>query len=132
MNDAVTVTRQVELDTTTDELWSLIADGDRWAEWLVDAGTVDVKPGAGGVVIEDGERRDVRVHTVEHGRRITFEWWTEDERSEVAFEVVPDGERTGLRITETFACAVTAARASTAWDVRLLVLCLGSAALART
>lgn len=133
MSDAVTVTRQVELDTTTDELWSLVSDGERWAEWLVDAGSVDVTPGADGVVIDDGERRDVRVHTVEHGRRVTFEWWTDDERSQVELELVPAGERTGLRITETFACAGrAAARASAAWDVRLLVLCLGSAALART
>ena len=133
MNDAVTITRQVELDTTVDELWSLIADGDRWSEWLVDESTVEVEAGADGTVVDDGERRDVRVHTVEHGRRITFEWWTEGERSEVAIEVVPGDERTGLRITETFACAgAPSARASIAWDVCLLVLCLGTAALART
>ena len=130
--DRTSVTRHVELDLTVDELWSLIADGRRWAEWLVDAGSLEVAPGADGVVIDDGERRHVRVHTVEDGRRVAFEWWTDDERSDVQLELVPGDERTGLRITETFACAGSAARASTAWDVRLLVLCLGSAALART
>ena len=130
--DRTSVTRHVELDLTVDELWAMIADGERWAEWLVDASTVEVTPGADGTVVDDGERRDVRVHTVEHGRRIGFEWWTDDERSEVELEIVPGDERTGLRITETFACADAIARASNAWDVRLLVLCLGTAALART
>ncbi|MCX6519042.1 MAG: SRPBCC domain-containing protein [Actinobacteria bacterium] len=131
--DRTSVTRHVELDLTVDELWAMIADGGRWAEWLVDASTVEVTPGADGTVIDDGERRGVRVHTVEHGHRIGFEWWNDDERSEVELEIVPGDERTGLRITETFARAGAAsARASFAWDVRLLVLCLGTAALART
>lgn len=131
--DRASVTRHVELDLSEEELWPLIADGRRWAEWLVDESAVEVGPGADGTVVDDGEHRDVRVHTVEHGRRVVFEWWTDDERSEVAIEVVPGDDRTGLRITETFACAGAAsARASIAWDVRLLVLCLGTAALART
>ena len=33
----------------------MIGDGDRWADWMVDTATLDVTPGATGLVT-DGER----------------------------------------------------------------------------
>ncbi len=141
------VTRELDLDISTDELWSLIGDGERWPEWLTDGGSVEVQPGADGVV-RDGERlRNVHVRTVEPNERVTFDWWTDDERSTVELEIVHVGGRTGLRVTETFvfpgsasmSASMTSAssrsaamRAGIGWDVRLLVLCLTTAALART
>ncbi|MFN8021566.1 MAG: SRPBCC domain-containing protein [Acidimicrobiales bacterium] len=136
MDAPVRITREIDLDLSPDELWSLLADGDRWAEWLVDDGQLVLRPGADGVVVDDGTTRHVHVHTIEHGERVTFDWWADDEhadRSHVELEVVRDGDRTGLRVTETFACAGTAsARAEVSWDVRLLVLHLATCALART
>ncbi len=133
MDAPVTVTREVELDVSVDELWSLIGDGSRWHEWLVDDGSVDVRPGAAGVIREGDDTRYIRVRTVDHGERVTFDWWTDDERSTVELEIVRSGDRSGLRVTETFASAsANSSRAAVTWDVRLLVLCLGSAALMRT
>lgn len=147
MHEPTSVTREIELDVSTDELWSLIGDGQRWPEWLTDGGGVEVQPGADGVV-RDGEcLRHVHVHTVERNERVTFDWWTDDERSRVELEIVHVGGRTGLRVTETFGHAGStsisasmnsgssfsaAARVGIRWDVRLLVLCLTSASLART
>ncbi len=145
------VTRELDLDISTEELWSLIGDGERWPEWLTDGGGVEVQPGADGVV-RDGERlRNVHVRTVEHNDRVTFDWWTDDERSTVELEIVHVGGRTGLRVTETFVHAGSASMSASmsvsmtsgssrsaamlagiGWDVRLLVLCLTTAALART
>ncbi len=159
MNES-SVTRELDLDISTDELWSLIGDGERWPEWLTDGGGVEVQPGADGVVL-DGERlRNVHVRTVEHNERVTFDWWTDDERSTVELEIVHVGGRTGLRVTETFvqagsvsmsvsmSASMSASMSMTSgssrpaamgagfgWDVRLSVLCLTTpptAALSRT
>ena len=145
MNSPVRIIREIDLGLPADELWSLVADGDRWSEWLVDDAAVGVRPGSDGTVVDDGERRHVHVHTVRHGERVAFDWWRDDavggpttvdggERSRVEFEIVRDGERTALRVTETLveATDLAAARASARWDVRLLVMHLAGAALART
>jgi uncharacterized protein YndB with AHSA1/START domain len=133
MDEQITITREVDVDTDATELWSLIADGERWSEWLVDDGAIEVAPGAGGIIVDDDVVRRVHVHSVELHERVVFEWWTEGERSTVELEIVERGDHRSLRVTETFASTL---RASTdvgvAWDLRLLVLCLGSAALART
>lgn len=139
MDAPVRITREIDLDLSPDELWELLADGDRWDEWLVDRGAPHVVPGASGVVVDDGEQRRVHVHTVEHGERVTFDWWSDDDardRSRVELEIVREEGRTGLRVTETFASATTCASSATdrgiTWDVRLLALHLASCALVRT
>ena len=45
MSDRVDITRSIELDLEPDEVWELIGDGERWADWMVDAADVDVVPG---------------------------------------------------------------------------------------
>lgn len=139
MDAPVHITRAIELDCSPDELWSLLADGARWSEWLIDAGAPTVRPGATGVVVDAGELRHVRVRTVEDGERVTFDWWTDDDatdRSHVELEIVPNGDRAGLRITETLASATTGASPvgdhEVRWDVRLLTLHLASCSLVRT
>lgn len=139
MDAPVRITREIHLDLPADELWSLVADGERWQEWLVDAGAPCIRPGASGVVVDDGEQRHVHVRTVEQGERVTFDWWDEDDhasRSQVELEVVRDGDRAGLRVTETFASATACASSTTdreaRWSVRLLALHLASCALVRT
>ena len=139
MDAPVRITREIDLDLPPDELWSLVADGERWQEWLVDAGAPGVRPGASGIVLDDGERRHVHVRTVEHGERVAFDWWADGDeagRSHVELEIVRGGDRTGLRVTETFASATVGADPArdceTRWSVRLLALHLASCALART
>lgn len=138
MDAPVRITREIDLDLPPDDLWSLVADGERWHEWLVDAGAPGVRPGSTGVVVDDGERRHVHVRTVEEGERVTFDWWTDDDvsRSHVELEIVHEGDRTGLRITETFASAMVDASIAkdheARWSVRLLALHLASCALVRT
>jgi uncharacterized protein YndB with AHSA1/START domain len=138
MDAPVRITRAIDLDLSPDELWSLLADGERWHEWLVDSGAPDVRPGAASVVTDDGAVRHVHVRTVEPGERITFDWWTDDggDRSHVELEIVRKGDRTGLRVIETFASAnasaFSASDSGRRWDVRLLALHLASCALART
>lgn len=139
MDAPVRITRAIDLDLSPDELWSLLADGERWHEWLVDSGTPDVRPGGAGIVSDDGIARHLHVRTVEHGERITFDWWTADDasdRSSVELEIIQEDDRTGLRVTETFASATSGAlRASgcgVRWDIRLLALHLASCALVRT
>jgi uncharacterized protein YndB with AHSA1/START domain len=139
MDAPVRITRAIDLDLSPDELWSLLADGERWREWLVDSGAPDVVPGASGVVVDDGEQRRLHVRTVEHGERVTFDWWSDDDardRSHVELEIIREEGRTSLRVTETFASATTRALSATdraiSWDVRLLALHLVSCALVRT
>ena len=136
MDEPVRITRELDLDISPDELWSLLADGERWSEWLIDEGAPTVRPGSIGRVVDASDHRHVHVRSVEPGERVTFEWWTDDDatdRSHVELEVVRDGSRTALRVTETFArTGAASAHAEVAWDVRLLVLHLASCALART
>jgi uncharacterized protein YndB with AHSA1/START domain len=122
MADDTRITRTVETDLTPDELWSLVAEGDGWATWLVDAADVDVEPGATGTVVDDEEEREVRIDRVDPHERVAFTWWpagSADRASAVELVVLPGR----LLITET-RCA-----SPIRWDVRAMVL--GSLVLAR-
>ena len=118
----ITVTRDVELDAPADEAWELIGDSSGWAGWMVDDADIVVEPGRHGTVRDDEADRSVRIREVVQGERVTFDWWTPGEDSAgstVLLELVPAGDRTLLRIVETFpATRNLAARASIIWDVR--------------
>ena len=67
-DDPIVITRDLELDVPSDELWQLVADGERWAEWLTDAADVVVEPARQGTVVdEDGVERRVSIHSVVPG-----------------------------------------------------------------
>ena len=124
MDDTVEVTRSIELDTDTDELWELIGDGDRWADWMVDAADVEVSPGATGTVTDGDEQRDVRIGEVDDGERVAFEWWPtgrRDQASSVVLHIVPAWRGAVLEIVETYPAAVhvSASTASSLWHRRL-------------
>jgi len=129
MDQPIAVTRDLELDMSPDELWSLVGDGDRWPEWMVDQATVEVAPGRGGTVHDRGVDRDVFVREVAEGERVAFDWWERarpDVISTVELVVAPTATGAGLRIIETFpaAPAVVTARADAAWSVRSVGLWL--------
>jgi uncharacterized protein YndB with AHSA1/START domain len=114
------ITRTVETELTPDELWSLVADGEGWASWLVDDADIVVEPGATGTVVDDDEVRDVRIDRVEPHERVAFTWWPQgrtEQATRVELVVVPGR----LLISETKNAAPVAS-AAIRWDVRALVL----------
>ena len=121
-SEPTVVTREIDVELSPGELWALIADGDRWADWLVDEASVDVAPGAGGTVVDGGEERTVGVSSVERDQAVRFAWWPTDRpelASSVELTVVEVPSRSVLRIVEVFPpAAVMAASASVAWEVR--------------
>jgi uncharacterized protein YndB with AHSA1/START domain len=124
MSEGTRITRTIDTDLDAGELWSLVADGDGWTEWMVDGADVDVEPGAHGTVVDDGAERDVRIDHVEPDHRVAFTWWPTgrpDQASSVELVVIaaPSGSR--LHVTETYAMA-SAAINGLAWDVRAILL----------
>lgn len=142
MDEPIVITRDLDLDVPADELWQLVADGSRWAEWLTDAADVVVEPSRSGTVVDDdGVERRVSIHSIVPGERVRFAWWPSDhpdESSMVELVVAPlpavGGERSRLSVIETYATASIATAAPAAWNLRLmlLVLCIDAVALART
>lgn len=138
-SEPTVVTREIDVDLPASELWAVIADGARWADWLVDEAAVEVTPGAGGTVVDGGEERTVGVSSVQPDQGLRFAWWPTDRpdlASSVELTVVETASRAVLRVVEVFppvtamATVVPSARASLAWDVR--ACCLWMCARATT
>lgn len=104
MDDApdLTVTKQLDLDADTDEVWAALTDDEERERWMGGDTEIDVRPGGRGhVTDDDGTRREVLVHEVEVGRRLTLDWWTDDDApSHVEFVVVPTERGSRLTVTE--------------------------------
>jgi uncharacterized protein YndB with AHSA1/START domain len=127
-----TVTRQVDVEVSPDELWQAITDDDERAAWWGGDTSLDLRPGGDGHATDpDGTVRRIRVDEVEPGRRLAYRWWTDDDDgSSVELLVVPRPDGSRLTVTETRpTCSV---RPSTSWtgavhgrllDLELLVLC---------
>jgi uncharacterized protein YndB with AHSA1/START domain len=124
MSDGTRITRTIETDLDIGELWALVADGDGWAEWMVDGADIDVDPGARGTVVDNGEQREVRIDRVEPERRVAFTWWPQarpEQVSTVELVVVPAPTGSLLHVTEISASA-RAVASTLAWDVRGILL----------
>ena len=125
MDEAMRITRTIDTDLGADELHELLTTG--WDRWLVDEADVEVRPGGGGTVVDDGVERAVQVTHVGPGG-VTFTWWPQDRpdaMSTVELVVLPapyGSPGSTLRVTETRALASTAPAATARWDVRLLLL----------
>ena len=134
MSEATRITRTVETDLQPDDLWALLSEGDAWATWMVDEADVDVRPGAGGTVVDDGVERTVRIDRLDtdgDACRVGFTWWPDDRpdlASTVELVVLPAATGSRLRVVETYASTSTASALTTAiaaphaWDVRLMLL----------
>src|SRR5262245_49190438 len=127
MDDAVEVSRSIELDLEPDEVWDLIGDGERWSEWMVDEADVDVVPGSTGSVVDRREPRDVRIDTVDDGERVAFTWWPVnriDLQSAVELHIVPRPGGSVLEMIERFPAShtVSASVAVDRWRRRALSL----------
>jgi hypothetical protein len=121
MSAPAAVHRDIDVPLTPDEVWSLVADGVGWVEWLVEEADIVVEPGADGTVVDGGERRRVHVDEVVPGVRVTWSWWPVGrpaDTTSVELVVLPATDRTVVRITETRA---TADR----WELRAALLASG-------
>lgn len=97
------VRREIELEAPADAVWDRLASPEGLARWLGDEVALDaVRPGATGVVVEDGVRRPVEIEEVDDGRRLAYRW-NDPERgpSLVELTLTPEGEqRTRLVVVE--------------------------------
>jgi uncharacterized protein YndB with AHSA1/START domain len=116
------VTRSVEVEADTDDLWSTLSDPELRALWLDD---------------DDARSRELRLDEVDDGRRLVWTWWRpgdEPGASTVEIVLAPTAGGTTVTVTETLASArvdlatgpVRSApatpRAGDRWTARLLGL----------
>jgi hypothetical protein len=126
MSEATSVQRTIDTDLATPDLWALVNDAAGWATWMVDEADVDVAPGGGGRVVDDGVGRTVRIDRLDDdgtGGHVGFTWWPDDRpdlASAVELVVAPTAAGSRLRVTETQLHASSAAPGG--WDVRLMLL----------
>jgi len=128
------VRRTVELHTSADELWDLLADPVELTSWLGSEGEVALWPGGLGRLVDaDGTVRRISVDRVEVGRSIGFTWWVDgDESSASTVELTigdPDGRDDASTLTvierplaRAGGTTCQLADAAAAWDDRLLGL----------
>jgi uncharacterized protein YndB with AHSA1/START domain len=95
------VTRSVEVEADTDDVWSTVSDPESRSLWLDD---------------DDARSRELRLDEVDNGRRLVWTWWRpgdEPGASTVEIVLVPTAGGTRVTVTETLASAsVDPARAS--------------------
>lgn len=131
-DSTTSVTRDLDVDVSPDELWRAIADDDERAAWWGGDTAVDLQPGGTGHATDpDGTVRRIRVDEVEPGRRLSYRWWTtDDDGSSVELVVVPQPGGSRLTVTETpLTCSArprtlgTGAVHGRLLDLELLLLC---------
>jgi uncharacterized protein YndB with AHSA1/START domain len=116
------VTREVEVEAGTDEVWSALAEPELRALWLDD---------------DDARSRELRLDEVDDGRRLVWTWWQpDDEAAASTVEIVLAPTAGGTRVTVTETLAATQAgvaeasvrpgaatlRAGDLWSYRMLGL----------
>lgn len=121
-SDVHSVTRAVEVEAGTDEVWSAISDPELRALWLDD---------------DDARSRELRLDEIDDGRRLVWTWWRPDDEpraSRVEIVLAPIVGGTRVVITETLASTSVGApnagvrsvpatlRAADRWTYRLLGL----------
>jgi Activator of Hsp90 ATPase homolog 1-like protein len=121
--ERIEVTRWIELDLEPDEVWDVIGEGERWADWMVDVSALEVAPGSTGHVVDAGEHREVRIDEIVVGERVAFEWWPAgrpDAASSVELRIVHVPRRTVLEVVETFPVRLdlSASVATSRWVLR--------------
>jgi uncharacterized protein YndB with AHSA1/START domain len=87
------VTRSVEVEADTDDVWSTVSDSESRALWLDD---------------DDARSREIRVDEVDDGRRLVWTWWRpgdEPGASTVEIVLAPTVGGTRVTVTETLASA---------------------------
>jgi uncharacterized protein YndB with AHSA1/START domain len=97
------VTRSVEVEADTGDVWSTLSDPELRAQWLDD---------------DDARSRELRLDEVDDGRRLVWTWWRPDDEpgaSTVEIVLAPTAGGTRVVVTETLASTpVGVVRASVA------------------
>ena len=98
------VTRETEVPADPERVWRSLTDPTLLAEWLGEAGEVQLTPG-GDLSIRtlDGEERTGWIEAAEPNRRLAF-WWRTDEGGDptrVEFELEEIEGGTCVRVTES-------------------------------
>jgi uncharacterized protein YndB with AHSA1/START domain len=101
----VHVQRSIDLDAPADQVWDALTEDEALSDWFEADVTLDVVPGGDGRFEQpDGEVRRALVEEVDPGRRLSFRWWVDGDDegpiTSVTFELVPDGDRTQVVVTE--------------------------------
>jgi uncharacterized protein YndB with AHSA1/START domain len=87
------VTRSVEVEADTGDVWSTLSDPELRALWLDD---------------DDARSRELRLDEVDDGRRLVWTWWRPDDEpgaSTVEIVLAPTAGGTRVTVTETLASA---------------------------
>jgi uncharacterized protein YndB with AHSA1/START domain len=140
--EPTTITREIDLDTSVDDLWTRVSDPEQLATWLGDSVDLDLRPGGTGVVVDDGVVRHVLVEEISASQRLSFTWWEPGDPSSASRVVFAVGSNADggsrLTITETLhdpapRVVARAAAKKMRWEVRALSLwaCVVAAALVR-
>jgi uncharacterized protein YndB with AHSA1/START domain len=116
------VTRSVEVEADTTDVWPTVSDPEMRALWLDD---------------DDARSRQIRLDQVDDGRRLVWTWWRpgdEPDASRVEIVLTPTVGGTRVTVTETLASAgvdraiapirsaPASLRAGDRWTARLLGL----------
>jgi uncharacterized protein YndB with AHSA1/START domain len=122
------VQREVVLDATVDEAWSLLTEPDELAAWLGTPVALDLHPGGTAAYLEpDGTSRFAMIEEVVEGQRLSFVWWDSDGAvpSRVEFELTQVAEGVRVGVTETRASVAGASLRiplGVMWDDRMFDL----------
>jgi uncharacterized protein YndB with AHSA1/START domain len=87
------VTRSVEVEADTEDVWSTLSDPELRALWLDD---------------DDARSRELRLDEVDDGQRLVWTWWRPDDEpgaSTVEIVLAPTAGGTRVTVTETLASA---------------------------
>lgn len=90
-----TVTRDLVLDASVDEVWRLLTDPAELSSWLGDRVDLELRPGGVGALIDGDDLRHLAVAAVIPERCLQFVWWRDrepDAASVVTFTLAPDSD----------------------------------------
>jgi uncharacterized protein YndB with AHSA1/START domain len=104
-----------------DEVWAALTDPDSLARWLASPGHVDLRSGGPfQLELQDGERMNGRVRSVEPSRLLELDWVAPgEEPSIVRFELSQDGGGTVLVLDHSRIDARVGMRYMARWERHL-------------
>jgi uncharacterized protein YndB with AHSA1/START domain len=104
-----TITREIFIDAPPPTVWSIVTEPGHMAGWFSDEAVVDLRPGGSMVLTWHGRGTyRGRIETVEPPRTFAFRWLlregsdpAQDASTLVVMTLVPEGDGTTLRVTES-------------------------------
>lgn len=123
LDEARTVTREVELEASPEEVWRALTEESILRLWLAEEVELDPRPGGVVRVRDGGDQRSGRVEDVDEPRRLAFSWAREGELpSLVEFELLATDAGTKLIVTETAPRGIPITLAGAGWPLSAFAL----------